>query len=74
MAKPDVNSLDQPIGGPTVTIIMDGGAIQDVVKSCGLIRVVVRDYDIGGYDLEDLPRNDRLKTDDNGTEYIESEW
>lgn len=52
--------------GPTVTVVVEGGVVQHVAVPFG-VRVVVRDYDTDGDDL-DLP------TDGNGDAYLESVW
>jgi len=53
-----------------ITIIVQGGLIQDVLipKKLKDTIVIVRDYDTEGADPENL------KEDEDGSEYVESEW
>ena len=37
---------------PTVTVIMEGGVVQNVVAEGGAVRVLIKDYDIEGLDPE----------------------
>lgn len=50
-----------------VTVIVEGGVIQNITVPKG-VTVIVRDYDIEGYEGEDL------LIDDNGEDYIESRY
>ena len=52
--------------GPTVTIVVEGGVVQDVALPLG-VRVVVRDYDIDGSEVD-------LAEDKNGDRYLEGIW
>lgn len=51
---------------PTVTVVMDGGLIQDVVVAGGRARVLVKDYDTEGLD----PAVYDIRRDENGDEYM----
>src|SRR3546814_7679798 len=51
---------------PTVTVIMEGGVVQDVVAEGGTVRVLVKDYDIEGLD----PEADDIRRDENGDPYM----
>lgn len=50
---------------PTVTVIMEGGIVQDVVVAGGRVRVLVKDYDTEGLD----PAVYDIRRDENGDEY-----
>ena len=50
---------------PTVTVIMEGGLVQDVVVVGGRVRVLVKDYDTEGLDPEVYD----IRREENGDEY-----
>lgn len=50
-----------------IVITVEGGVIQEIDNPTNH-KIIVRDYDIEGSD------EDALQEDDNGNEYIESEW
>ena len=50
---------------PTVTVIMEGGIVQDVTVAGGRVRVLVKDYDIEGLD----PAVYDICRDENGDEF-----
>lgn len=51
----------------TVTVVVEGGVIQDVVCPKG-VRVIVRDYDTDGNE------EDNLHYDDDGYPFVEGIW
>jgi hypothetical protein len=51
-----------------ITIIMDGGVIQDILDIPADCEIEVRDFDVEGCEFEDV------LTDDNGEEYTSSVW
>jgi hypothetical protein len=51
----------------TIVITVEGGLIQDIDNPTKH-KIIVRDYDIEGYGL------DELVEDENGNECVESEW
>ena len=58
--------MDHDTTGPTVTVVLEGGVVQDVAVPLG-VRVVVRDYDIDGSEVD-------LAEDENGDHYLEAVW
>lgn len=59
---------------PTVIIHLWNGCIDAIDRencSSASIRVMVRDYDIEGMDVES---ENELPADENGYKYVESEW
>ena len=50
---------------PTVTVIMEGGIVQDVVVAGGRVRVLIKDYDTEGLD----PAVYDIRRDENGDEH-----
>jgi len=50
---------------PTVTVIMEGGIVQDVTVAGGRVHVLVKDYDTEGLD----PAVYDIRRDENGDEY-----
>lgn len=50
---------------PTVTVIMEGGLVQDVVVEGGTVHVLVKDYDTEGLD----PEVHDIRRDENGDAY-----
>lgn len=52
----------------TITVIMEGGLIQDIIGIPAGITIRVHDYDVEGVDTEDL------KTNGDGEEYTEAIW
>lgn len=55
---------------PAVTVIVEGGVVQNVIIKDGPVRVQVRDYDTDGAD----PDDPRVRTDENGDRYELGEW
>lgn len=55
---------------PVVTIVMEGGIVQDVSVAGGRARVVVEDYDTEGVSTEDHD----FHRDETGTEYTLADW
>lgn len=51
----------------TVNVTMEGGIIQDITKD-ECVKVIVRDYDAEGANVEDV------LTDTHGDNYLESTW
>jgi hypothetical protein len=54
---------------PTVTVIMEGGLVQDVIAAGGPVRVLVKDYDTEGLDPEVYD----IRRDENGDAYTLTE-
>ena len=55
---------------PTVTVIMEGGLIQDVVAQRGVVRLLVKDYDTEGLD----PAIYDIRRDENGDQFSLADW
>jgi hypothetical protein len=53
---------------PTVIIYVEGGLVQDVFKTDKNVRVLVRDYDIEGFESEETSK------DEQGREYRSCAW
>ena len=50
----------------SITIVVEGGVIQEILDIPANIQVVVRDYDIDG--------SEELETDGAGDQYVQTVW
>ncbi len=53
-----------------ITVVVEGGVIQDILDIPAGAQVVVRDYDVEGIDADEA----ELETDDDGNEHVRSVW
>ncbi len=55
---------------PVVTIVMEGGVVQDASVKDGRAHVRVKDYDTEGVN----PKDHDLRRDDDGADYMLADW
>lgn len=61
-------STERGAAVPLITVIVEGGVVQDVIFENGPARVIVCDYDTEGADPAELD------TDGNGDRYVRGDW
>ena len=55
---------------PSVTVVLEGGIVQDLMVAGGRVRVLVKDYDTEGAD----PEHHDIRRDPDGDHYVLSDW